>query len=138
MDHEHIYKAHYFQLSITVFGSGEDPNNRPHWGFTIHQPSTDLDKLWYQFAPRLGTDQVNLATLQAVGICRLADLNRQQHPQVIQVIGGKPAPMDGTRRCQDWVLSTLISLGVGRGMVSRRAATVEGAVWGGWTELGCV
>lgn len=30
----------------------------------------------------------------------------------MEVIGSEPAPQGGRRRCQDWVLSTLISLEV--------------------------
>ena len=149
-----------YQLSITVFGLGEDPNHRSHWGFTLHQPSTgiidllhvrliDLDKLWYQFEPRLGTNLADLATMQAMGMCRLAQLNHQQRQQVIQVIGNEPAPRDGSRRCQDWVFSTLIALEVEelvppgtsefwKGMVGRPAAEVKRAVGGDWIEFGCL
>ncbi|CAI7675632.1 unnamed protein product [Penicillium pancosmium] len=107
-----------YQLSIEVFGSGEDPNHRSHWGFMIHQPPNttgdllhvrliDLYRFWYEFESRSNTDIVDM---QALGLCRLAELTPQQRLQVIQVIKSEPAPRDGSRKCQDWVFSTLLSL----------------------------
>jgi hypothetical protein len=68
-----------YELSIEVFGTGEDPNHRSHWGFVIHRPSLlfgdllhvkaiDLDRLWYEFDPRMGTP---LVTMQALGMVKI-------------------------------------------------------------------
>ncbi|PWY92371.1 hypothetical protein BO70DRAFT_357489 [Aspergillus heteromorphus CBS 117.55] len=143
------------QLSIEVFGTGEDPNHRSHWGFMIHRPPNrtgdllhvrllDLDRLWYQFEARLGTD---LLTMQAVGICKIAELSAQQRHQAIEVIKNEPAPRDGRRKCQDWVFSTLIALEVEelvppgtsefwKSMVGRPARGVARAVGTNWTSFG--
>jgi hypothetical protein len=34
-----------YELSIEVFGLGEDPNHRSHWGFMIHQAPQALGDL---------------------------------------------------------------------------------------------
>ncbi|KAJ5745289.1 hypothetical protein N7520_010471 [Penicillium odoratum] len=63
-----------YQHSIEVFGTGEDPKNRSHWGFVIHQPPRtfgDLEKLWYEFEPRFGTD---LDIMQALAYYTLISL----------------------------------------------------------------
>jgi hypothetical protein len=146
-----------YQLSIEVFGSGEDPNHRSHWGFMIHQPPNttgdllhvrliDLYRLWYEFESRSNTDIVDM---QALGLCRLAELTPQQRLQVIQVIKSEPAPRDGSRKCQDWVFSTLLSLEVEelvpdgtsefwKGMVGRTAREVERSIGDRWTALDSV
>jgi len=143
-----------YQLSIEVFGTGEDPNHRSHWGFMIHQPPNttgdllhvrliDLDRLWYEFESRFST---NIVDMQALGLCRLAELTPQQRRQVTDVIKSESAPRDGRRRCQDWVFSTLLSLEVEeliptgtsefwKGMVGRTAREVEGCVGDRWTAL---
>jgi hypothetical protein len=115
-----ITEAWPYELSIEIFGAGEDPQHRSHWGFVIHRPSAlvgdllhvkviDLDRLWYQFEPRMSTP---LRTMQAVGKVKLGDLSEQQRQHAIQVITSSPAPRDGKKRCQDWVYDTLLSLEV--------------------------
>lgn len=143
-----------YQLSIEVFGTGEDPNHRSHWGFMIHQPPSttgdllharliDLYRLWYEFESRFNT---NIVDMQALGLCRLAELTPQQRLQAIEVIKSEPAPRDGTRKCQDWVFSTLISLEVEelipagtsefwQGMIGRTARDVAGSIGSEWTVL---
>lgn len=143
-----------YQLSIEVFGTGDDPNHRSHWGFMIHQPPNttgdllhvrliDLYQLWYEFESRFNT---NIVDMQALGLCRLAELTPQQRLQAIEVIKSEPAPRDGTRKCQDWVFSTLISLEVEelipagtsefwQGMVGRTARDVAGSIGSEWTAL---
>lgn len=143
-----------YQLSIEIFGEGDSPNHRSHWGFMIHEPTKqfgdllnvrliDLDKLWYQFDYRSGS---KLATMEAVGICKVSDLNSQQRQKAIDVIKAEEAPRDGKRRCQDWVLDTLISLEVAevvpsgtaeiwQGLVGRTATEVERAVGANWIGL---
>ncbi|KAJ5995017.1 hypothetical protein N7481_001994 [Penicillium waksmanii] len=143
-----------YQLSIEVFGTGEDPNHRSHWGFMIHQPPNttgdllhvrliDMYRLWYEFESRSNTDIVDM---QALGLCRLAELTPQQRLQAIQIIKSEPAPRDGSRKCQDWVFSTLLSLEVEelvpdgtsefwKGMVGRTAREVERSNGDRWTAL---
>ncbi|KAJ5653223.1 hypothetical protein N7490_000226 [Penicillium lividum] len=143
-----------YQLSIQVFGTGEDPNHRSHWGFVIHQPPrtfgdllhvrpVDMDKLWYEFEPRFGTD---LDIMQALGLCKIGTLGSPQRRLAIEVISQEPAPRDGKRKCQDWVFSTLISLEVEelvpagtsefwKGMVGLPAKEVRRAVGGNWSLI---
>jgi hypothetical protein len=143
-----------YELSIEIFGAGEDPQHRSHWAFVIHEPSAnfgdllhvkviDLDRLWYQFESRTGT---RLRTMQAVGEVKLAVLSEQQRQHVIQVITSSPAPRDGKKRCQDWVYDTLLSLEVEElvpsgtchfwnEMVGKSARAVKAATAVNWTDL---
>ncbi|KAJ9303236.1 hypothetical protein DTO271G3_610 [Paecilomyces variotii] len=109
-----------YEFSIEICGQGEDPNHRCHWGFMINQPAEcfgdllhvrviDLDRLWYQFEYRSGS---SLDDLQAVGKCKIASLTPEQRQNAIELIKAEKAPVDGKRRCQDWVFDTLISLEV--------------------------
>ncbi|KAJ5108499.1 hypothetical protein N7456_005174 [Penicillium angulare] len=143
-----------YHLSIEVFGTGEDPKHRSHWGFVIHQPSRtfgdllhvwpiDIDKLWYDFEARFGTE---LNIMQAKGLCQISTLSSSQRRQAIEVISQEPAPRDGRRKCQDWVFSTLISLEVEelvppgtsefwKGMVGLPAKDVQSAIGENWTSF---
>lgn len=143
-----------YQLSIQVFGAGEDPNHRSHWGFVINQPPSlvgdilhvrpiDLGRLWYEFESRFGTE---LPIMQALGMCRIATLSPQQRRLAIEVITNEPAPRDGKRKCQDWVFSTVIALEVEelvpagtaefwKGMVGLPAREVQRAVGEQWMSL---
>ena len=98
-----------YVLSVEIFGEGNDRQHRSHWGFTIHTPSSiigdllhvkviDLDRLWYQFEPRMS---IGLNTMQAIGEVKLGVLSEQQRRQAIQVITSSPAPRDGRKKCQD-------------------------------------
>ncbi|KAJ5609296.1 hypothetical protein N7528_009863 [Penicillium herquei] len=143
-----------YNLSIEIFGTGEDPKHRSHWGFVIHQPPRtfgdllhvwpiDIDKLWYDFEPRFGTE---LNIMQALGLCQISTLSSSQRRQAIEVISQEPAPRDGRRKCQDWIFSTLISLEVEelvppgtsefwKGMVGLPAKDVQSAVGANWTPI---
>ncbi|KAJ5259354.1 hypothetical protein N7478_012335 [Penicillium angulare] len=134
-----------YELSIEIFGTGEDPQHRSHWGFVIHRPSSlvgdllhvkviDLDRLWYQFEPRMNTP---LRTMQAVGKIKLGDLNEQQRQHAIQ---------GWEKRCQDWVYDTLLSLEVEelvpsgtchiwKGMVGKSARAVQATPGVNWMSL---
>lgn len=101
-----IYRTMAYELSIEIFGTGEDPQHRSHWGFVIHRPASyvgdllhvkliDLNRLWYQFEQRSGTP---LRTMQAIGKVKVADLSEQQRQHAIQVITASPAPRDGKKR----------------------------------------
>ncbi|RDH33795.1 hypothetical protein BDQ94DRAFT_169871 [Aspergillus welwitschiae] len=147
-----------YELSIQIFGPGEDPHHRSHWGFLIAKPSSPtgdllhvqvihLDNLWYQFEARINTPLRTMETMmQAVGKVKLATLGgEQQRQQAIEVITASPAPRDGRKRFQDWVLDTLLSLEVEEvvpagtchfweGLVGRSAAEVRersGVEWVG-------
>lgn len=152
--HPNPHNSMQYQLSIEVFGTGEDPKHRSHWGFVIHQPTrsfgdllhvrpVDIEKLWYEFEPRFGTD---LNIMQALGLCKIATLDSQQRRFAIEVISQEPAPRDGRRKCQDWVFSTLISLEVEelvppgtsefwKGMVGLPAQGVQKAVGVNWSSI---
>lgn len=102
-----------YRLAIEVFGPGDDPNHRSHWGLLIyregedfgdllHVQVIDLQRLWYEPDYRQGA---RIVTQQAVGMCKVADLDEQQRRKVIEVIRAEPAPRDGKRRCQDWVFT---------------------------------
>jgi hypothetical protein len=143
-----------YELSIEVFGLGEDPNHRCHWGFMIHQAPQafgdllhvrviDLDRLWYQFEYRSGAQ---LGTMQAVGKCKITNLTPQQRQKAIEVIKAEKAPTDGKRRCQDWVFDTLLSLeaeelvpsgtsALWQRMVGKPASEVQLAVGAAWTSF---
>lgn len=143
-----------YNLSVEVFGTGEDPKHRSHWGFVIHQPPRtfgdllhvwpiDLERLWYDFEPRFGTD---LKIMQALGLCQIGTLSSSQRRQAIEVISKEPAPRDGKRKCQDWVFSTLLSLEVEelvpdgtsefwKTMVGLPAREVQRAVGENWTSI---
>ncbi|GAD96911.1 hypothetical protein PVAR5_5578 [Paecilomyces variotii No. 5] len=143
-----------YELSIEICGQGEDPNHRCHWGFMINRPAEyfgdllhvrviDLDRLWYQFEYRSGS---SLDDLQAVGKCKIADLTLQQRQEAIELIKAEKAPIDGKRRCQDWVFDTLISLEVEdlvppgtaefwKGMIGKPAKEVRLSCGVGWTSF---
>ncbi|KAJ5117550.1 hypothetical protein N7448_011182 [Penicillium atrosanguineum] len=143
-----------YDLSIEIFGTGEDPKHRSHWGFVIHKPSAlvgdlfhvkviDLDKLWYQFESRMNTP---LRTMQAVGKVKLGKLSEQQRQDAIAVIKSSLAPRDGRKKCQDWVYDTLLSLEVDelvpagtchfwKGMVGKSAQAVQKASGVNWASL---
>lgn len=143
-----------YQFSIEVFGNGEDPIHRSHWGFVIHRPPSaigdllhvrpvDLSRLWYEFEPRYGTE---LNVMQARGLCKISTLSSEQRRQAIAVISAEPAPRDGVRKCQDWVFSTLIALEVEelappgtsefwKGMIGKSARDVQTAVGGSWSSM---
>ncbi|PLN79451.1 hypothetical protein BDW42DRAFT_195167 [Aspergillus taichungensis] len=143
-----------YELSIEIFGLGEDPRHRSHWGFVINRPSQlvgdllhvkllDLDRLWYEFEPRMSTP---LVTMQAVGKVKLGELTELQRQEAIRVISSERAPRDGKKKCQDWVFDTLLSLEVNelvppgtcqfwKGMVGKPARSVRGAVGDKWMGL---
>ncbi|KAJ6155578.1 hypothetical protein N7470_006144 [Penicillium chermesinum] len=140
-----------YQFSIEIFGHGEDPNHRSHWGFVIHRPPNthgdllhvrpiDLKRLWYEFEPQYGTE---LNVMQALGLCKISTLDSEQRRQAITIIGAEPAPK---RWCQDWVFSTLIALEVEelvppgasefwKGLIGKTAREVQSAVGGNWSPI---
>ncbi|KAL4887122.1 hypothetical protein BJY04DRAFT_177358 [Aspergillus karnatakaensis] len=143
-----------YELLIEVCGPGLSPKSRSHWGFTIREPGAsfgdllhvqviDLERLWYQFDAREGID---LATMQAEGMAKVIDLTAEQRRQVVSIIRAEPAPRDGMRRCQEWMVDTLVSLEVEElvpdgtaefwsGLVGKRADEVRRAAGANWTPL---
>ncbi len=67
----------------------------------------DLQKLIYQFDERRG---VAIRSKGSEGSFTTASLAQKQVRAVEKVIREEQAPKDGTERCQDWVLRTIISL----------------------------
>ena len=107
-----------YVLSIVVDGPGTDPNHRSHWSFAIHKPSVesgnilqvqliDLPRLIYQYDERRG---VAIRSKGSEGSFTIASLTKDQVRAVEKVIREEQASKDGTERCQDWVLRTIISL----------------------------
>ncbi|KAL3475632.1 hypothetical protein BJX99DRAFT_156164 [Aspergillus californicus] len=143
-----------YELLIEVCGPGLTPKSRSHWGFAIREPGApfgdllhvqviDPERLWYQFDIREGID---LATMQAEGMAKIADLTAEQRRQIVAVIRVEAAPRDGTRRCQEWVVDALVSLEVEElvpdgtsqfwsGMVGKRAEEVRRATGKAWNPL---
>lgn len=135
-----------YRLSIKISGEGKHSSYRSHWGFgdLLHVLILDLNRLWYQFEHRSGS---NIPTnTQVVGICKIADLDSIQRRKAIEVIEAETAPRDGKRRCQDWVCAALVSLEVEElvpagtaevwlGLVGRSEKEVERAVEEDWEGL---
>lgn len=105
-------------LSIVVYGLGEDPHHRSHWAFAIHKPTEDignifhvtplyLEKLIYRFETQ---KSVLIRGKGSEGSFPFARLSPEQVPRASRIIGEEPAPGNGVERCQDWVLRTVISL----------------------------
>ncbi|KAJ5981315.1 hypothetical protein N7522_013736 [Penicillium canescens] len=108
-----------YTLPIEIFGPGTAPNHRSHWGCMISQTNNtdygdfvqveviDDRKLWFSYTPRYGTKIVDR---QAVGMCKIVDLNPQERRRAIEVVEGVAPPIDGVKRCQDWRFDALIWL----------------------------
>ncbi|KAE8144485.1 hypothetical protein BDV25DRAFT_92897 [Aspergillus avenaceus] len=144
----------YYHLSLAVSGEGKDPRYRSHWAFAIHEPGQvvgdllhvrpiDLPRLWYEFEHRSNAE---LVLVDAIGLAKIAELDAPQRLQVIDVLREEKAPRDGTRRCQDWIFSALISLEVEelvpsgtselwKGLMGRTATDVEETVGADWTSF---
>ncbi|KAJ5795156.1 hypothetical protein N7457_001755 [Penicillium paradoxum] len=141
-----------YNLSIEVFGPGDIPTHRSHWGFMINRPGNlefgdllqveviDADRAWYSYAPRYATKIIDKG---AAGMCKIADLTSQQRHEVIKVIEKSPAPRNSRGRCQDWVFDALLSLEVDelvpsgtsefwKGMIGRPAKEVAAACGTQW------
>ncbi|CAI7594271.1 unnamed protein product [Penicillium crustosum] len=138
-----------------VFGPGDSPTHRSHWGFMINKPGNlefgdllqveiiDAGRLWYGFAPRYATKIVDKA---AVGMCKIADLTSQQRHDAIKVIEKEPAPKNSIGRCQDWIFDALLALEIEelvpsgtsafwKGMIGRPAREVAAACGTQWTAF---
>ncbi|KAJ5146371.1 uncharacterized protein N7515_000935 [Penicillium bovifimosum] len=141
--------------SIEVFGPGDVPPHRSHWGFMINKPGNlkfgdllqveviNAERMWYGFAPRYATKIIDKG---AVGMSKIAELTSQQRHDAIKVIEKEPAPRDSIGRCQDWVFDALLSLEVDelvssetsefwKGMIGKPAMEVAAACGTRWTAF---
>jgi hypothetical protein len=143
----------YLDLSIVVYGPGEDPQHRSHWAFAIHKPDAiighvlhvsllNLERLIYQFEIRKG---VMVRSISSEGSFSVARLTPGQAGQASNIISEEPAPRDGVERCQDWVLRAVISLEAEEivpagtserigNLVGQSANNVAGVVGDKWIE----
>lgn len=109
-----------YNLSVVVYGPGDDPNHRSHWTFALHAPNSsignllhvtvlDLDKLIYGFDKRKG---VEVQSKSSEGYFTIASLSPEQYRRADEIISQEPAPNNGKDRCQDWVQNCIIALEV--------------------------
>ncbi|KAI9368800.1 hypothetical protein BJX61DRAFT_197232 [Aspergillus egyptiacus] len=143
-----------FELLVQICGAGLTSHSRSHWSFVIREPGApvgdllhvkviDFRRLWYQFDAREG---VEIATMQAEGMAKVVQMTAEQRQQIVAMIRAEPAPRDGKRRCQEWVVDTLISLEVEElvpegtselwsDLIGKRAEEVGKATGADWTPL---
>ncbi|KAL4817634.1 hypothetical protein BDW67DRAFT_160029 [Aspergillus spinulosporus] len=143
------------ELYIPISGLGLTPTSCSHWSFflrtsgasygdLLHIQPISLSPLWFQFDAREGID---ISSLQAEGMVKIADLTPEQRRQVVKIIRSEPAPRDGKRRCQEWVVDVLVSLeveelvspgtaGVWGGLLGMPARQIRALFWKGKTDGG--
>ncbi|KAK7532517.1 hypothetical protein IWX49DRAFT_327951 [Phyllosticta citricarpa] len=108
----------YRQLSIVVYGSGEDPNHRSHWAFALHKPGSntgnilhvnllDSSKFLHHF--EIYRD-VGLKSESSEGYFKIAELTPEQSPRAAAIISDEQAPNNGKDKCQEWIVNCIISL----------------------------
>lgn len=106
-----------YELSVTVYGPGTDPQYRSHWGMMIsetghpygellHVKLIDLPTLRYQFETRNSL----LMSASCEGRWRIASLTYEQRIRAKEIISNEMAPTDGKSRCQDWVFEVFLGL----------------------------
>lgn len=90
----------YYTLSIGIYGDGEDPNHRSHWGFLIFSPGNEVGNLLhvqlislggliYQFETRSGHP---LESQTCEGRVLLGYVESIKYNQVVKIISEEPAP----------------------------------------------
>ncbi|KAL5340000.1 hypothetical protein BJX70DRAFT_137663 [Aspergillus crustosus] len=142
-----------YRLSIAIFGPGT--SEPAHWGFVIHQPYAtfgdllhvrviDVPSNIFQFEPRI---RHLLESQGAWGLCKLADLNREQRSKVASILEKEvPTPRGGTKNCQDWVIDGLVALEVEElvaagtaeiwsARVGKTTIFIRGEIGGDWISL---
>ncbi|KAF2809214.1 uncharacterized protein BDZ99DRAFT_389948 [Mytilinidion resinicola] len=108
----------HHQLSVLVEGPGLTPTARSHWSFLLSTPPHHLGlllnvvvldhaTLTYGFEARSGHP---VTTTSSEGRVVIADIPANRYREVVEVVSREAAPRDGVDRCQDWILSALISL----------------------------
>ncbi|KAF1977742.1 hypothetical protein BU23DRAFT_371282, partial [Bimuria novae-zelandiae CBS 107.79] len=142
----------YYTLSIGVYGDGENPNHRSHWGFLIfsegnqvgnllHVQLISLQGLIYQFETRSG---VPLESQTCEGRVLLGYIESTKYNQLVKIISDEPAPRNNKDRCQDWTLECVIALEAEellpagtsnwvQGFVGKPSKDVAAAAGGRWT-----
>lgn len=96
----------HYELTIGVYGRGEDPNHRSHWVFVLSAPSSqfgnilnvqllDLDRLIYQFERR---DREPLQSQGWEGRFMVANIPASKYREDEAIITREPAPRNGTVR----------------------------------------
>ncbi|KAF2248946.1 hypothetical protein BU26DRAFT_519123 [Trematosphaeria pertusa] len=142
-----------YNLSVIVYGPGDDPNHRSHWAFAFHAPGSsvgnilhvtllDLNKLVYAFEKRKG---VEVQSKSSEGYFTIATLSLEQYQRADRIISQEPAPNNGKDRCQDWVQNCIIALEVEEivppgtsewlgGLVAQPAATVASKTGSRWVR----
>ncbi|KAF2130397.1 hypothetical protein P153DRAFT_365994 [Dothidotthia symphoricarpi CBS 119687] len=107
-----------YALSIAVFGDGEDPNHRSHWGFLTFMPGSSVGNLLqvqllslrglvYQYEYLTGQP---LDSQSCEGRVLLGYIDTSKYHQVVKIISEEPAPRNNRDRCQDWILECVIGL----------------------------
>jgi hypothetical protein len=90
----------YYTLSIGVYGDGENPNHRSHWGFLIFQEGCEVANLLhvslislvgliYQFETRGGQA---LESQTCEGRILLGYIEPTKYHKVVGIISSEPAP----------------------------------------------
>ncbi|KAF1918788.1 hypothetical protein BDU57DRAFT_511539 [Ampelomyces quisqualis] len=96
----------HYTLSIGVYGDGEDPSHRSHWGFLMSKPGQavgnllhvqliSLQGLVYQFETRSGHP---LQSQTCKGMVLLDYIQPANYNQVVKIISEEPAPRNGKVR----------------------------------------
>ncbi|EGX48058.1 hypothetical protein TWF173_003782 [Orbilia oligospora] len=107
-----------YQLSIVIYGPGTDPNNRSHWALALHREGeihgdlfqvllVDRDRLWYQFDKRTGVEILDKSSEGCVTVATIS-VGHRRHAK--RIMSTEPVPMDGLKRCQDWVADCIVTL----------------------------
>lgn len=100
------YHFRSIELVIAVYGPGEDPNHRSHWGFLIHGQGHEvgnllhvqlisLEGLVYQFETKSGHP---LESQTCEGRLFLHYIEASKYNQVVSTISREPAPRNNKVR----------------------------------------
>ncbi|KAF3902819.1 hypothetical protein AA313_de0205791 [Arthrobotrys entomopaga] len=105
-----------YDLCIVVYGDGANPApwQGSHWAIGIHVTGDyergdlfqvlvlDDVRKWYHFDKRENDFLLNAMSE--------ATLSPEQKREVVSLISQEPAPRDGKKGCQDWVIECLLTL----------------------------
>lgn len=104
-------------LYVAVYGPGTDPTERSHWGFMIsrkgasegkllHVVLPNKERLLYVFQEREKRHVID----GSEELWKIAELSDTERVKAMNILRGNPPPVDGKRKCQDWVLEGFIRL----------------------------
>ncbi|KAK6533536.1 hypothetical protein TWF694_002474 [Orbilia ellipsospora] len=111
-----------YDLSIVIFGDGSNPAawQGSHWAFGVQETNDSSEKgdllqvllldesqKWYHFDKR---ENVTILDPISEGKIKIATLSSEQNKEVVRLISQEPAPRDGKKGCQDWVIECLLTL----------------------------